>query len=141
MSSDTHQSCASQNAPSVSVSEAQRYTSLYFALCTKVTPLSSNILALFVSLFNCWLLVITNITKCVTRRSAMQKHSLFREIFLTYKSARKEVKQVCIACICHFVFSRVFSVSGYCISACIPIMCFLYLSTVYCRQLIAISQY
>lgn len=56
VSSDTHQSCASQNAPSVSVSESQRYTSLYFALCTK-------------------------------------KHSLFREIFLTYKSARKEVKQ------------------------------------------------
>lgn len=40
VSSDTHQSCTSQGASSLSVSEAQRCMSLYFALCTKVFPLS-----------------------------------------------------------------------------------------------------
>lgn len=36
ISSDTHQPSMSQSASSLSVSEAQRCMSLYFALCTKV---------------------------------------------------------------------------------------------------------
>ncbi|KAG7965085.1 hypothetical protein I3843_09G205600 [Carya illinoinensis] len=56
ISSDTHQSSMCQSVSSLSVSEAQRCMSLYFALCTK-------------------------------------KHSLFREIFIVYKSMSKTVKQ------------------------------------------------
>lgn len=40
VSSDTHQSCTSQSGSALSVCEAQRCMSLYFALCTKVIPLS-----------------------------------------------------------------------------------------------------
>lgn len=36
ISFDTHQSCNSQSLSSLSISEAQRCMSLYFALCTKV---------------------------------------------------------------------------------------------------------
>lgn len=56
ISSETHQSCTSESVSSLSISEAQRCLSLYFALCTK-------------------------------------KHSLFRQIFIVYKSASKAVKQ------------------------------------------------
>ncbi|KAJ6425283.1 hypothetical protein OIU84_025953, partial [Salix udensis] len=56
LSSETHQSCTSESVSSLSISEAQRCLSLYFALCTK-------------------------------------KHSLFRQIFIVYKSASKAVKQ------------------------------------------------
>ncbi|GLT37611.1 hypothetical protein SLA2020_119170 [Shorea laevis] len=55
-STDIHQSCTSQSMSSLSVPEAQRCMSLYFALCTK-------------------------------------KHSLFRQIFVVYKSAPQAVKQ------------------------------------------------
>ncbi|KAF2306386.1 hypothetical protein GH714_017289 [Hevea brasiliensis] len=56
ISSDAHQSFTSESASSLSIPEAQRCMSLYFALCTK-------------------------------------KHSLFRQIFLIYKSTSKAVKQ------------------------------------------------
>lgn len=36
ISSDTHQSCNSQSVSSLSIAEAERCLSLYFALCTKV---------------------------------------------------------------------------------------------------------
>ncbi|XP_027335411.1 symplekin isoform X2 [Abrus precatorius] len=54
--SDNHQPCSSESVSPVSVSEAQRCMSLYFALCTK-------------------------------------KHSLFRQIFVIYRSTSKAVKQ------------------------------------------------
>ncbi|XP_050236923.1 uncharacterized protein LOC126686734 isoform X2 [Mercurialis annua] len=53
---DTHQAHTAPSVSSLSIAEAQRCMSLYFALCTK-------------------------------------KHSLFREIFVIYKSASKELKQ------------------------------------------------
>ncbi|KAJ1396171.1 Symplekin/Pta1, N-terminal [Sesbania bispinosa] len=56
VSSDNRQSSTSEDASPVSVSEAQRCMSLYFALCTK-------------------------------------KHSLFRQIFVIYRSTSKAVKQ------------------------------------------------
>ncbi|XP_034219881.1 uncharacterized protein LOC117631058 isoform X3 [Prunus dulcis] len=47
ISSDTHQSCNSQSVPSLSIAEAQRCLSLYFALCTKKHSLFRQIFAVY----------------------------------------------------------------------------------------------
>ncbi|PON51152.1 Coatomer beta subunit [Parasponia andersonii] len=49
VSSDTHQSCTSQGASSLSISEAQRCMSLYFALCTKKHSLFGQIFVIYKS--------------------------------------------------------------------------------------------
>ncbi|KAI4353360.1 hypothetical protein L6164_002318 [Bauhinia variegata] len=49
ISSDTRQSCTSENVLEVSVLEAQRCTSLYFALCTKKHSLFRQIFDIYIS--------------------------------------------------------------------------------------------
>jgi hypothetical protein len=60
ISSDTHQSGMCQTVSSLSVSEAQRHMSLYFALCTKVLfyfNLDSSLLPVFIHLPFCQSLI------------------------------------------------------------------------------------
>ncbi|KAL5550451.1 hypothetical protein UlMin_000627 [Ulmus minor] len=47
VSSDTHQSCPSQSVSSLSISDAQRCMSLYFALCTKKHSLFRQVFVVF----------------------------------------------------------------------------------------------
>ncbi|BFG36416.1 hypothetical protein CerSpe_226900 [Prunus speciosa] len=47
ISSDTHQSCNSQSVSSLSIAEAQRCLSLYFALCTKKHSLFRHIFSVY----------------------------------------------------------------------------------------------
>ncbi|XP_068340076.1 uncharacterized protein [Pyrus communis] len=47
ISSDNHQSCSSQNVSSLSIAEAQRCLSLYFALCTKKHSLFRQIFVVY----------------------------------------------------------------------------------------------
>ncbi|KVH94873.1 Armadillo-like helical [Cynara cardunculus var. scolymus] len=65
--SEAGQPCTSESIPSPSITDAQRCMSLYFALCTKVTP--------------------------CTFRTYQHKHSLFRQLLIVYNNMSKAAKQ------------------------------------------------